>query len=80
MISTMIIKVNEYCSIGDDKDHHGCVHTIKFDPENLIISSKNSEQELCSILFEITPDLVKELKAFVNVLEVSQELCSNETE
>ena len=74
VISAKIIRHGEYCSVGDNVDHHGCTHTMTFDPDCIAISSSKGEEELCGILFDISPELIKELKAFVDILAISQEI------
>jgi len=75
MIGADITKFDGFTIIntpsGSDNDHYGdCKNTITFDSENLIIESYQKKKELCAIAFRITPQFIKELKVFVNVLEV----------
>ena len=73
MISAYIIKFGQYAHVGDANDenniHDECKNTISFDSENLIITSVKDDNELCTIFFDITPQFIKELKAFAMVID-----------
>jgi len=73
MISADITCIEQYAHIGKNVVE-GCKNTITFDSENLIISSKAANKELCAVFFELNEDLIKDLKAFLHVLEASYEV------
>jgi hypothetical protein len=73
MIRADIVKYDQYTHTGDSDDenniHNGCKNTISFDSENIIITSVKNDNDLCAIFFEITPKFMKELNAFVSVID-----------
>ncbi len=83
MIRAEIVLYDQTCHIGQGKNDENlklnCGNKISFDDEYLIIESFSNNGriynkqsvvvDLCAILFEITPSLIKELKAFVEVMD-----------
>lgn len=73
MISADIVKYDQFTHTGDgdyeNNIHDECKNTISFDSVNLIITSVKNNNDLCTIFFEITPKFIKELKAFVSVID-----------
>lgn len=78
MIDSQIINYGQYAHVGDPDDDENildnCRNAFSFDCENLIVTaSRNRDggyEDVCSIFFQISPRLIRELKAFVNTMEV----------
>jgi len=76
MIYSTITHYNECCFIGNDDDsfHESTKNTITFDSEALIIQAEKTggEGELCTIMFQLSPQLIKELKNIISTIEIQE--------
>ena len=70
MINTELIHYEQFTIIGE-KEYDDCKTNITFDCDNLIITSCQDNQELCSILIDLTPRLINELKALIAALDAN---------
>ena len=68
MINVELVHNNEF-SCDNENTYDNAKNTITFDCENLIIKTFHDGENKMSILFEINPQLIKEIRMLMDIIE-----------